>query len=544
MTDSITKALIYCRVSDTKQKIEGSGLESQEFRCRQHAASMGYQVEKVFLDDVSGGGDFMKRLGMVSMLDYLNQHHQNNYTVIFDDLKRLARDTMAHLQLRHAMLEVGATVECLNYKFDDTPEGEFVETLFAAQGQLERKQIARQTRQKTKARLEAGYHAFIAPVGFKYEKTKTQGRRLLRDEPVASVISEMMEGFASGRFQTKKEAKVFLESAPAFPKTASGKIGNNQVDKMLGNPLYAGYIEYKPWSVSLRKGQHEGMVSYATFLKIQERLKGRANAPARKDLNIDFPLRGSVACVCGNGLTACWSKSNTGKLHAYYLCQNRRCEHKGKSIRRDVIEGEFEVLLKQLTPTQNLIRTASKMFEALWNHREASQQVHKETLEKQIQATEGKVDKLLERIVEAESPLVVKAFEKKIHKLQDNQRVMEEKIGQCGRPLRPYDDMYRTSLQFLENPHKIWALGRFEDKRAVLKLAFANRLTYVRNEGYRTPDLSMPFKVLGNFFGHENKMVPKRRLELPQGCPHMDLNHARLPIPPLRHASIVLLGAL
>jgi DNA invertase Pin-like site-specific DNA recombinase len=39
MTDNITKALIYCRVSDTKKKIEGSDLESQEVRCRQHAAS-------------------------------------------------------------------------------------------------------------------------------------------------------------------------------------------------------------------------------------------------------------------------------------------------------------------------------------------------------------------------------------------------------------------------------------------------------------------------------------------------------------------------
>ena len=29
-------------------------------------------------------------------------------------------------------------------------------------------------------------------------------------------------------------------------------------------------------------------------------------------------------------------------------------------------------------------------------------------------------------------------------------------------------------------------------------------------------------------------MVPKRGLEPPRGCPHMVLNHARLPISPLR----------
>ena len=30
-------------------------------------------------------------------------------------------------------------------------------------------------------------------------------------------------------------------------------------------------------------------------------------------------------------------------------------------------------------------------------------------------------------------------------------------------------------------------------------------------------------------------MVPKRGLEPPHPCEYMDLNHARLPIPPLRH---------
>ena len=98
------------------------------------------------------------------------------------------------------------------------------------------------------------------------------------------------------------------------------------VDRIFKNPLYAGYIEYKPWGVSLRKGQHEGMASYETFLKVQERLKGRSNAHARKDLNKDFPLRGAVACGgCGNALTAAWSKSRSGKRHAYYVCQNRKC---------------------------------------------------------------------------------------------------------------------------------------------------------------------------------------------------------------------------
>jgi DNA invertase Pin-like site-specific DNA recombinase len=60
------------RVSDKKQKHDGDGLHSQEHRCREYAAARGYQVEAVFHDDVSGGGDFMKRPGMVAMLNFLD----------------------------------------------------------------------------------------------------------------------------------------------------------------------------------------------------------------------------------------------------------------------------------------------------------------------------------------------------------------------------------------------------------------------------------------------------------------------------------------
>ena len=117
---------------------------------------MGYHVEAVFPDDVSGGGDFMKRPGMVALLSYLDAQPGKKYVIIFDDLKRFARDTEFHIALRRAFQVRGARVECLNFKFEDTPEGKFVETIMAAQGELERGQNSRQVNQKMSARVEAG----------------------------------------------------------------------------------------------------------------------------------------------------------------------------------------------------------------------------------------------------------------------------------------------------------------------------------------------------------------------------------------------------
>jgi site-specific DNA recombinase len=141
-------------VSNKKQKHDGDGLHSQEHRCRDYASARGYVVEAVFNDDVSGGGDFMERPGMVAMLRFLKKRGHEDRVVIFDDLKRFARDTIFHLKLRQELATYNATVECLNFKFEDTPEGQFVETVIAAQGQLERLQNRRQTLQKMKARVE------------------------------------------------------------------------------------------------------------------------------------------------------------------------------------------------------------------------------------------------------------------------------------------------------------------------------------------------------------------------------------------------------
>ncbi len=513
MSDAQAKAIIYCRVSSKKQRSQGSGLDSQEHRCRMHAMSKGYEVEAVFPDDVSGGGDFMKRPGMVALLQYLERHAHTNYVVIFDDLKRFARDTIFHWKLRHELAAYGAHVECLNFNFEDTPEGEFVETIVAAQGQLERKQNRRQTLQKMKSRLEKVYWVFQAPVGYRYQKSEGGGKVLVRAEPQASIIQEALEGYASGRFQIQAEVKRFLESRPEFPRDSKGEVRAQRVTELLTRVTYAGYVESPDWGVSLRSGRHEGLISYETWQKIQHRLKENAKAPARKNLSKDFPLRGFVTCGdCGTPLTGGWSRGRHAHYH-YYLCQKKGCESYGKSIRRDELEGEFETLLRSLKPTEGLFRLARAMFEDLWDHRLASLKSMNRSLEAEVVKIERKIGQLLDRIVDAQSSSVISAYEQRIAALEENRIEVKEKIVSCGRPVRGFDEMYRTAMDFLASPYKLWASDRLEDKRAVLKLTFADRLAYVRNEGYRTAKTTLPFKVLEHFCGGESRLVGPVGLE-------------------------------
>ncbi len=507
------KAVIYCRVSSMKQATQGDGLGSQETRCREFAKYKGYTVVDVFKDDMSGS--LIDRPGMKAMLSCLRKHRRDAYVVIIDDISRLARGLEAHLQLRASIGDAGGILESPSIEFGEDSDSKLVENLLASVSQHQRQKNGEQTKNRMRARVMNGYWPFACPVGFRYQKTSGHGNLLVRKEPLASIVQEALEGYASGRFQLQAEVKRFLEAQPEFPKTGNGNVRLQEITRLLTRPVYAGYVEAPKWGVSLRKGHHEPLVSFETYRKIQERLASHTRAPARRNLNLDFPLRGFITCGdCGTPLTACWSTGKTAR-HPYYLCPKRGCASYGKSVRREVLEGQFEALLRKLQPSENLFRIARTMFEDIWNQRLSAGQARSQSLKIELSKIERKVEQFLDRIADAEVPSVITAYESRIRKLEEQRIDLSEKVAKCGRPIRGFDETLRTALDFLGNPYKLWGSDQIEDKRAVLKLAFTDRLAYVRNEGLRTPNLAFPFKALGDLAGGNIEMARPERFELP-----------------------------
>lgn len=121
-----------------------------------------------------------------------------------------------------------------------------------------------------KARIEKGYYVCNTPPrGYRYEARRGEGKVLVRDEPFVTILQEAFEGYASGRYQTQVEVKRFLESQAAFPKDLpDGTIRNQRVHDILTNPTYAGYVHSASWGVSLRKGAHDGLISFRTFERV------------------------------------------------------------------------------------------------------------------------------------------------------------------------------------------------------------------------------------------------------------------------------------
>jgi hypothetical protein len=277
------KALLYRRVSSAKQTTRGDGLSSQETRCREYAKYKGYEVVQVFKDDMSGS--LLQRPGMQAMRSFLRNHRRQPHVVIIDDISRLARGWRR-------------TCSCA-----------LPSARRAASWNPRRLNSA-----KTRTRC---WWKIYSPASLSINARRTASR----PETACGRGCKTAIGSSRPRSATASNAPPvrgkywcamnrFLESHPEYPRDRKGVVRNQPVTDMLKQVVYAGYVE-----AGLRRGQHEPLISYETFRKIEQRLKGNAKVPARKNLNQGFPLRGFVTCGhCGMPLTACWSKGR----HARY----------------------------------------------------------------------------------------------------------------------------------------------------------------------------------------------------------------------------------
>ncbi len=509
-----TDAVIYCRVSSAKQKVMGDGLSSQETRCREYARGRGYDVVEVFVDDDTGGK--LYRPGMDEMLAYLKKEKpKRQHIVIIDDINRFSRDVVVHWELRARLAQAGGVLKSPSMEFGDDSDSVLIENLLASVSQHQRQKNGEQTINRMRARITNGYWVFPAPIGYRYQRVSGHNNLLVRIEPVASILAEALEGYACGRFQTQVEVKRFLEAQPLYPKDLpDGQIRNQRIHDILTRPVYAGYVEAPKWGVALRKGHHDGLVSFETFQRIQDRLTGTAKAPARKDINADFPLRGFILCDdCSKPLTACWSKSKTGAKHPYYLCPTKGCGSYRKSIRRDQLEGDFDTLLEGLQPSKGLFAVAKAMFKDAWDMRLSKAAENAKSFEKEALKAEKQIEGLLDRIVTADNESVVAAYEKRIGRLEREKALLVEKAENVAKPRYAREELFELALQFLSTPYNIYRNGSLAVKKTVLRLAFYEPVSYHRKEGVRTPALSFPFKALAELSTGKCEMAHLRGFE-------------------------------
>ena len=492
------EGLVYVRVSSKKQETEGHGRESQEGRCKKELLTLGVIYNRTFPDTYTGGGDFIERPAMKAMLDYIDAYPHKKFVVIFDDLKRFARDTVFHLKLRTALKARDVLPQCLNYKFDDSPEGMFVETVLAAGNELERHQNRRQVVQKMKARLEAGYWPFGVKRGYKMIKDPIHGKLSVPNENEAKTLIEALEGFSSGIFIRKIDACKYLVEKGFWKGEPKRYV--YLFDKMLRDPFHAGYIEYSKWEVARRPGHHKAIIPLETFELNQKRLGvNQINKKIRKDVSDDLVLRGLLNCgECGEHLSGGKTEGNGG-IYWYYFCQNRKCKMFRKSISRVEISKRFKKLLTENTLKPIVGKLARLIFDRTWEDEVNNLQKTEKEKSFKKKNLEEKIEKFSDMAVATFSEKLRSNYEKQIEKAMTE---LEETTS-ISLETPDLDIPYQTALNkatlMLKSPYKIWEIVDTAEKHRLFFFLFEEKLPYSKKDGYTTNKIPSAVRLFEEF---------------------------------------------
>ena len=124
----------YARVSTKGQAKDGNSLEVQEKQLRDNGA------EVIFPESFTGTKKHRPKL------DELMSVLQEGDTLVVTKLDRIARSTIHGITIIEELLEKGVTIHILNMgKFDNSPSGKLMRTIFFAFAEFERDMIVERT---------------------------------------------------------------------------------------------------------------------------------------------------------------------------------------------------------------------------------------------------------------------------------------------------------------------------------------------------------------------------------------------------------------
>ncbi len=480
--------IVYTRVSDKSQQLNGTGGASQDTRCKLELERCGIPYDRSFFDTFSGGGDFMKRPAMRALLEYIDANPFKNFVVIFDDLSRFARDAQFHIALRQAFRSRNVTLKCLNYSFDDSPEGEFAELIMAGNNELHRKQNRRQVLQKMKARLDSGYWPFKPKAGYDHRRIPGHGLLGHPNELGKDVIAPALCEFAAGTITRKIDIVHRIQATGAWKGRRAHKCITD-VTAILQDPYYCGDIEYTPWGVPRREGNHEPLIKRETYDLIQERLSGNSvYNRERRDASNEFCMRGLIICgLCGGHLTGGTSKGRS-KRYRYYYCQNRACSLFYKSLPAGQIEEDFLEVLRKNALREDVEPLIVSMFDKIWKQETASFEFNAHAITEKQRALDKEISEYVILARKASGDAVRVMYEQKLEELAQQVALLKRTPISAREDGIPYRTALTRSIAMLKKPDITWDSLLLEEKRELFFVLFNDKLIYSKNEGYRTAE--------------------------------------------------------
>ena len=112
-----------------------------------------------------------------------------------------------------------------------------------------------------------------------------------------------------------------------------------------------------------------------------------------------------------------------------------------------------------MRPSAGLFALLKALFMNAWDQKLAQANELRKAIRRDILKTEKQIDGFLEKIGEAASGTVIKAYERKIDQLEKDKLVASKKLENSFKPKTTSTQMLELCMKFLSNPCKLWDSG-------------------------------------------------------------------------------------
>ncbi len=389
------RCAVYTRVStDEQASKEFNSLAAQRDAAEAFIASQrdeGWVLVPDRYDDAGISGATLERPALQRLLRDIEAGRVD--IVICYKIDRLSRSLMDFSRLIEVFDANNVTFVSVTQSFSTTTSmGRLTLNILLSFAQFEREVIGERVRDKIAASRARGiWMGGPVPLGYRVEN-----RKLLIDEPNATTVRRVFQGFVETRSATRLMPILRAESLV----TKTGRpFDKGSLARLLGNPVYVGEALHKGKSFP---GEHEAIVPRDLWNRVQAILQegprsrggsARAQTPAL--------LRGLLFGADGRAMTPTHTRKR-GRLYRYYASQLVLKGGPDDAPFRRLPAGEIEGLVMQQ------VRALLRQPEIVVGTWRAAQAEAPDATEAEVRDALNRLDPLWDELFPAEQERIVR----------------------------------------------------------------------------------------------------------------------------------------
>ncbi len=473
----MTTAIIYARVSTSKQADDGLPISSQIEQARAKAASIGAEVLRVFKDEGISGRT-AQRPAFQEALAFC-QARKVDWFVCWST-SRFARNKMDAAECKIKLRSAGTRLAYASSDIDtDTMEGWFYDSIIEVVDEQYSRVISRDTtRSLMKNARDGFFNGGRVPIGYEVVADGRR-RRLAVVEHEAFIIRQAFSLYLAGA--GCKEVAMRLNAAGQLRR--GQKWSKNSVDGALKKERYAGVTVFKrraraegyarPESEWIRTKSHKAIIDMETFEKVQQLFKTRTASQDTGSPHSTHAFTGLLRCGACGATMMIETATGRSRTYSYYNCsaalKGRGCAN--RRVRADLFDfWLIDKILDELFTPARMAQLLQEVHELAGNWI-VERKARRDNVVRHLRAAESRRDKLFE-VMELHGKDAPNLAEigPRLHKL----RAEIERIEQQLLDLEAAPDLEVLDVDVVEVSHFLGGLIRSKERAAQKRVFFAN----------------------------------------------------------------------